>query len=95
MFLLVAACDAPLEVGARCTEDVQCRMGADCFKGRCTRVCSPKEPCPNGLDCVGYRCLTPEPKSSGPDPVAAELRAIRVELEAIRRQQEQLLERLE
>lgn len=89
-------------MGAKCQEDADCRRGTDCYKGVCTQVCSPDEPCPDGLNCEAYRCVAAEaeatvstPPLPKPDPVAAELRAIRLELETIRRQQEELLERLE
>lgn len=104
------ACDAPARrLGDFCSNDYECGKGAACYERRCTKLCAPGEACPEGTRCQDYRCL-PTGSEVGaverdeeapidaplpaPEPIEAELRAIRVELETIRRQNEEILEKL-
>lgn len=104
--LMAAAACQRAQVGSACVEDSDCGRGFDCSRHRCVQVCTSSEDCTLGGECVRHRCqrsgephdapanivTTPPP---APDPVAAELRAIRVELETVRREQQRLTELVE
>lgn len=94
------------KVGSACTEDSDCGRGFDCSHSQCVQVCTSDAECTLGGECVRHRCQRPgEPNDAtanivttpppAPDPVAAELRAIRVELEMVRREQQRLTELVE
>lgn len=99
-----------LAVGAPCEKADQCGKGRDCYQGKCRVVCSTAEPCAGNFTCEAHRCVPAKTTATSatsqdgngivdrpelPDPVAAELRAIRVELEKLSHQQEKILERLD
>ncbi|MEZ4270683.1 MAG: hypothetical protein R3C68_04395 [Myxococcota bacterium] len=87
-----------------CRNDAECGVGYDCFRATCTQICSDDEPCAAPLRCHRHRCIDAfavslsaegieEPSIPPvPDVTAAELRAIRHELELIRREVAALVE---
>lgn len=105
LWLTLPAC-AGSSVGSPCTDDSDCGRGFDCSLHQCVQVCTSNAECTLGGECVRHRCqrqgapgdatanvVTSPPPA--PDPIAAELRAIRVELETVRREQQRLTELVE
>ena len=107
LFAGLAACRTA--VGDPCKTDEDCGPGFDCYRDRCARVCTKTEECDKGDTCYRYRCMSPNgapitvtPKPSAPldrapmpDATAAELRAMRRELELIHEGQARILQLLE
>ena len=106
MGVLAGACHTT-RPGDPCKADADCGAGFDCWQQRCARVCATPEQCGPGETCTRYRCVAvsgPVPgglaparaeRPPEPDDAAAELRAIRQELELLRQGQQRILEALE
>ncbi len=103
--LLLLACTKADVRGKPCTQDADCGSGYDCYSSKCTSVCSSQSECRPEETCQRYRCIAsasaPKLKTAPaaappvPDTTAAEIRAMRREMELIRRQQDKILKRLE
>lgn len=103
---LLCACGRD-PLGAPCKTPQECGSGYDCYRNVCVHVCTSDAECRAGQVCTRYRCLAPSPDASTsaapaatptpplPDATAAELRALRRELELVRRDQQRLTELLE
>ena len=94
-------------LGKPCAADDQCGPGYDCFRNVCFQVCTNDGECRAGQICHRYHCLEPgeetqRASSAGPaqgstavpptpDATIAELRAMRRELEVLRRDVARLL----
>ena len=88
-----------------CSTDADCKSGYDCYESACLKVCTKTDECPRDQTCFKYRCTKtnlnetkPSQNASSPvnqeDITLGELRAIRKEIELIRRQQDQIIEAL-
>lgn len=94
VLLALWACKAESPRGRACAEDPDCGPGYDCYRKVCTQVCTQDSECLGGTQCVRYRCVNGGPETEAkespvtpplPDATVTELRAIRRELELIRK----------
>ena len=103
LLFALSACSKHVAMGEVCTKAVECGNGADCYRGVCTPMCANDSECQDELVCARHRCLlaTGEPRRNTPlaapvdERTAAELRAIRHELDQIRAEQQRQREAIE